>query len=174
MKTYLPIAFIMVLIISACGPNRPTELTSEQLANERERVIQVIKDYNAAFEAEKYTEIIETISDDVVFFGSDSSEVIKSLPDFKTLVEEQWETFDIKYGEMYDMSIIMDNNATVASVIYGTPAEVTMNGKEIHYFFRIARTLKKVNNNWKIASGIVGITQQTPKPEDVEVDINMQ
>lgn len=155
---------IVTMFLVGCGPSKPTELTGEQIAEEKEKVVQVIKDYNKAFEDKKFESIVRTLSDDVVFFGSDSSEVIKSLSDFKQSILDQWNTYDIKYGEIYDKLIVMDNTGTLASIIYGTPATVKVKGSDstLHYFFRVSRTLKKQDGRWMIASGIIGITQQVP------------
>ena len=38
----------------------------------------------------------------------------------------------------------------------------------MNVFFRISRTLVKIDNSWKIASGIIGITQDMPKSTKVE------
>jgi ketosteroid isomerase-like protein len=144
----------------ACGPDKNDILSTEQLAKEKERVIEVVKDYNKAYESESFSGIIETLSEDVVFFGSDSSEVIRSLSDFKKMIQTQWGTYKIKYGNMFDTWVQMDSRGTLASVIFGIPATVKINnGAEVPFFFRVARTLKKQDNRWVIVSGIVGITQ---------------
>ena len=131
-RSLLYCALLSVLLVG-CGPSKSTELSGEQIAQEKEKVIQVIKDYNTAFEEKKFEPIVRTLSDDVVFFGSDSSEIISSLSDFKKNIQDQWNNFDIKYGEMYNKSIIMDNTGSFASIIYGTPATVKLKIKRFYF-----------------------------------------
>ena len=161
-KLLLLFGFSLVFLVS-CVQNRSDELTTEQIAKEKAKVLEVMKAYNLAYQKEKFSEIIETLSEDVVFFGTDSTEVIRSLSDFKKMIQAQWEKYDIKYGEMVDTWILMDNYGTLASMVFGVPAHVKMpDGTEQDVFFRISRTLKKQNQKWVIASGIVGITQVMP------------
>ena len=162
--------FASIFIFSACGPNKNDELTSEQLSKEKQRVLSVIKDYNKAFEMESFSSIIETLSEEVVFFGSDSSEVIRSLSDFKNMIQKQWSEYDFKYGEMVDTWLQMDSKGTLASIIYGIPAVVTINNVPSNYFFRVARTLKNQDNRWVIVSGIVGITQDMSNSKAKQVE----
>lgn len=161
-KLILLFGFSLALLVS-CVQNRPDELTSEQIAKEKAKVLDVMKAYNKAFQNEKFSEIIETLSEDVVVFGTDSAEVIRSLSDFKKLIQTQWERYDIKYGEMVDTWILMDSQGSLASMVFGIPGVVKMpDGTVQNVFFRISRTLKKQNGKWLIASGIIGITQVTP------------
>ena len=161
MKKLLLLFVFSFALLSGCVQNRSDELTVEQIAKEKAKVMDVIKAYNLAYQNEKFSEIIETLSEDVVFFGTDSVEVIRSLSEFKKLIQNQWNTYDIKYGEMVDTWVLMDKQGRLASVVFGVPAVVknVTKGTEERLFFRIARTLKQQNSKWVIASGIVGITQ---------------
>ncbi len=165
-KLLLLLVCSIALSITACGPNRNDELTSEQIAKEKERVLNVVKEYNKANQNKSFSSIIETLSNDVVFFGSDSSEVIRNLTDFQKMIKKQWELYNITYGDMVDVWIDIDSKGTIASVISGMPGEVHFQGQNQKYFFRVARNLKKQNNKWLISSGITGITQQMPVPAE--------
>lgn len=163
MKRYL-LLLLSSLIVISCSNNGPEQLTGDKLAAEKNKVLDAIKDYNSAYQNESFTEIIKTLSEDVVFFGTDSSEVIRSLSEFKTMIQEQWNHYDIKYGNIVDPSVIMDDYGTIASVVFGIPGIVKKdNGPEQHIFFRIARTLVKQDKKWVIASGVIGITQTMPE-----------
>ncbi len=170
MKKFILLFFMSIFIFTACGPNKNDELTTEQIAKEKERVKVIMQEYNKAMESESFASIIETLSEGVVFFGSDSSEIIRSLSEFKNMIQKQWATYDISYGDMVDIWIDMDSKGTIASIIYGLPATVKMNGQNYNFFFRIARTLKKQDNRWLISSGIVGITQDMPNVLPVPAD----
>lgn len=155
MKKNLFLLLISIIIIS-CGPEKE-ELTSADYEKEKQEIIKVMEQYTHAVENKNFSELIETLATEVIFFGTDSSEVIRTFPDFKMKMEEQWKTFDkMDYGDMYDISIQMDDRATWASIIYGSPLTITLNGNSVKLFVRIARTLKKEKDRWVIVSGIVG------------------
>lgn len=170
MKKLFLLFSITLLSLTACMKNRTEDLNIEQVAKEKAKVLEVIKYYNTASNDKSFSRLIETLSEDVVFFGSDSSEVIHSLNDFKGMIQSQWEHFDIQYGEMVDTWIEIDPSGTLASVIYGLPGTINMkNGEKQHVFFRISRTLGKRDGKWLIISGIVSITSDTPTPEPAPV-----
>ncbi|ROL62104.1 hypothetical protein D9V86_02470 [Bacteroidetes/Chlorobi group bacterium ChocPot_Mid] len=155
MKKILTTFFILVFVYS-CTPQKE-ELTLKDIEKEKQAIIQVMKDYNTAAEEKNFSHMIETLAGEVIFFGTDSAEVIKTFAEFKAKMEEQWKTFDkMKYGEMYDIDIQMDDNAKLASIIYGTPLEITIGDQTAKLFVRVARTLRKEKGKWVIVSGIVG------------------
>ena len=155
MKKLLTTFFIMVLVYS-CTPQQE-EITLADIDKEKLAIVNVMKEYNKAAEEKNFAHMIETLAGEVIFFGTDSAEVIKTFAEFKAKMEEQWKTFDkMKYGEMYDMDIQMDDNATLASIIYGTPLEITIGDDTAKLFIRVARTLMKEKGKWVIVSGIVG------------------
>jgi ketosteroid isomerase-like protein len=158
-KTIL--SFLCILIFIACTP-KERELTTEDIAIEHQAIMNVMKKNIKAAEEKNFSALVETLAKDVVFFGTDSSEVITTFPDFKKKMYNQWSLFDKqKYGEMSDISIQMDNNATFASMIFGIPFDVTIGEKTAHLFLRMARILKKEDERWVIVSGIVGSTSQS-------------
>lgn len=148
--------FCLLIILVGCGPEQD-DLTAQDYENEKKAIIQVMRDYNKAAEEKNFSAMIETLAGEVIFFGTDSAEVIKTFPDFKDKMNEQWKSFDnMKYGELYDISIQMDDKATLASIIFGSPLEITIGDKKANLFIRVARTLKKEKGKWVIVSGIVG------------------
>lgn len=156
----LPV-LLMVLLFASCGPSRDP-LTVDELSKEKEAVKQVLKAYNKAFEDQNFAGILPTLSQDVIFFGTDSADVITSLNDFKRKITEQFKNVsNTKYGEMTDVSIQMDPYGYLASIIYGIPVNLTIGGKQEHMFLRVARTLKKEDNKWVIVSGIIGVAGGT-------------
>ena len=177
MKKLLPIIFIlMIFIFASCCPE-PEELSPEELAKEKEAVINVNEAYNIASENEDFSAMVKTLADEVFFFGTDSSEVIKTFSEFKKAILRQWEVYDkMDYGEMHDISIQMDNHASFASIIFGVPCELSQKGKTERLYLRIARTLKKNDKaKWVIVSGIVGIArsqkpgfEMEPQPEQTQ------
>jgi ketosteroid isomerase-like protein len=149
----------VLITISACGPKKEY-LSPLEIEKEKEKVIEVIKEYQVAYDEKNFGKVVETLADDVIFFGTDSSEVIKTFADFKKAIEKQWQEYDkIIYGEMRDVSIQMDDQGTLASIIFGTNADFIVGTDTSNYYLRIARVLKKSNEKWLIVSGIVGIVR---------------
>jgi ketosteroid isomerase-like protein len=149
-------SFLILVFVISCTPEKE-ELSYEQIEQEKQAIIQVMKDYNKAAEEKNFAAMVETLAGEVIFFGTDSSEVIKTFAEFKSKMKEQWDTFDeMRYGELYDVSIQMDENASLASIIFGTPLDITIGDMTAKLFVRIARTLKKEKGKWVIVSGIVG------------------
>ncbi len=155
---FLPI-FVLIFGLAACAPEKDF-LSPLELENEKTLIKDVMEDYNRASEEKSFGRIVETLADEVIFFGTDSSEVIKTFADFKKAIEKQWQEYDaVSYGELRDISIQMDDQATLATIIYGVNAVYTRNGVNQDYYLRIARILKKKNHKWLIVSGIVGIVR---------------
>ncbi len=156
MKKYLPFLLICLLFAS-CNPEQKF-LSPEQIKQEKQQVMSVIERYNTASEDKNFSAMVETLADEVIFFGTDSSEIIRTFAEFKTKMKEQWEQYErIDFGELSDVSIQMDDNATFASIIFGVPCHLTFDGETTHYYLRGSRTLKKENNKWVIVSGILSV-----------------
>ncbi|MFW5662923.1 MAG: nuclear transport factor 2 family protein, partial [Bacteroidota bacterium] len=150
---------IISLVLLSCSRQREY-LTPMEIEEEKETVIEVCKKFNEASEEKSFSKIVETLGHEIMFFGTDSAEVIKSFPEFKQNFIAQWEEYDVlDYGEMRDVAVFMDDDATLASVIFGIPLYVKKTGYENRYYLRVARTLKKEENKWVIVSGIVGIAR---------------
>jgi len=145
-----------ILLFSACSPTREP-LNTEEMSREKDAVVEVMKAYNKAFEEKNFAGILPTLSDDVIFFGTDSSEVIKNLSDFKKKITDQFTSVDkMQYGEMRDISVQMDPYGTYSSIIFGVGVNLIHQGKTEHMFLRAARNLRKEDGKWVIVSGIIG------------------
>ncbi len=159
MKKLILLLAAIVLLVS-CG-SKKKYLSPLEIENEKKAVEQVLNEYNKAFEQKDFAKVVETLADEVIFFGTDSSEVIKTFADYKKAIEKQWRYYDkIQYGPLRDVSIQMDDNGTIASIIYGVNADYMRNGQNSNFYLRIARILKKKNDKWLIVSGIVGIVRE--------------
>jgi ketosteroid isomerase-like protein len=149
--------FLIILVLASCG-DKQKYLSKEQKDDEEKQITNVIKAYMTALKNESFSPIVTMFSKDVVFYGTDSGETIKSIDQIKAALESQWAKFDIKYGEIEDVHIAMDNAATLASVIYGVKAEYTdsSSGEPVKTYLRYSMTLKKEKETWQIAVGTVG------------------
>jgi hypothetical protein len=159
MKNVLQFLFIVVFL-SACGVDKkdaPVNLEAEKKA-----VQDVVIQYHKAAEDLNFAQMEETLAENVIFYGTDSAETIKSRAEFQDKFKQQQQTYKIKYLNMVDQTILMDDKGTVASIIYGMPIDLTFDGKVYHAFTRNAKNLKKENGKWLICSGIVGLAATGP------------
>lgn len=160
MKRFFLLILTSVILFVACGPKKEY-LSPLEIEAEKKAVEQVNVDYQKGVEKKDFGSVVETLADEVIFFGTDSSEVIKTFADFKKAIQKQWNDYDhISYGPLSDVSIQMDDNGTLASIIYGVNADFVREDTTFNYYLRVARVLKKKNNQWLIVSGIVGIVRQ--------------
>ncbi len=163
---YFVTLFILFLLFS-CSTSEE-QLSTEEEVKEKDKVIEVLKAYNKAYEKKNFSEMVRYLANDLTFFGSDSAETIKSLSEFKVAIEKQWEDIDsMRYGNMVDIFVLIDSKGKLASAIYGIPLELWTNGKYVRLFLRVARTLKKEGGNWVIASGITGITRASKSVKEL-------
>jgi ketosteroid isomerase-like protein len=162
MKTILfAIATTAIIFLSSCKPEQEF-LSPEQILKEKEAVQNVIKTYNDASEDRNFAKIVETLAEEVKFFGTDSAEIITTFPQFKEAIQLQWDEYErINYGHMQDVFIDMDPNGQLATIMYGQPVDLFKNGVHKHVYVRVQRTLKKQKGNWLIYSGIMGLANNT-------------
>ncbi len=164
MKKFLLLFLPAVLMFYSCG-RTCEELTQEEILKEKDAIISMLKSYNKAFQEKNFAGVVPTLSENIHFFGTDSAEVITSLQQYKKVVTDQFASYDqMVYGDIVDSYIEVDKFGSFASIIYGLPATIYKGGKTEKLFLRIARTLKKEGGNWRILSGIVGITNKATAP----------
>ncbi|MGB9771060.1 MAG: nuclear transport factor 2 family protein [Candidatus Kapaibacteriota bacterium] len=165
MKYFL--LFLLTFILLSCSTSEE-QLSTEEEVREKEKIVELLKAYNKAYERKNFSEMVRYLANDLTFFGSDSGETVKSLSEFKVAIENQWKDIDsMKYGDMVDIYILMDSKGKIASAIYGVPLQLWSNGKSVNLFLRVARTLKKEGGNWVITSGITGITRSSKSVKDL-------
>ncbi len=164
MKKLFYLLLLTAFILPSCQPEQKY-FTVEEVKKEEADIVKVLNAYNKASEDKNFAELLKTLADSVVFFGSDQGEVIKTFADYKDAIQKQWEEYEYtKYGEITDLFIAMDNKATIASVIYGVPLDTKLkNGVQEEVFLRASRTLRKQNEKWVIVSGITSIPRAKPE-----------
>ncbi len=162
MKKLLTLFIVAIVAFTGCD-NEKKYLTLDEIKQEESAIVKTLVANNKASEDENFAELLKTLADSVVFFGSDQGEIIKTFADYKDAIQKQWAEYDYtKYGEITDLFIAMDENATLASVIYGVPFHAKSGDIKEDLFFRISRTLRKQNDKWVIVSGIISIQRQKP------------
>ncbi|HPU23386.1 MAG TPA: nuclear transport factor 2 family protein [Candidatus Kapabacteria bacterium] len=157
MKKFVLILLSFAFIFSACKEEK-VALSPERIRIEKDKVLETIKAFHTAYEKKDFGSMIPTLAGEVVFFGTDSGEVITTFSDYKQKMLEQWQEYDImKYSEPYDVFIEMDPFGNFASIIYGVQLYVKKQNYENTYQVRAARTLRREKDKWVIVSGIVSI-----------------
>lgn len=97
-------------------------------------------------------------SDDLMWFGTDSAEVIRGWAEWERQMNNDWQVFKtVKMGAPRNLSILVDNDAQMASTIFELPTDVTMAGMSPHLTLRFGATLRKENGEWKFLQGVVSV-----------------
>ncbi len=160
MKKMLQILSMMIFLVS-CGIEKKDDPVVDAEA-EKKAVHDVVVLYHKAAEDLNFAQMEETLAENVIFYGTDSAETIKSRAEFQDKFKQQQSTYKIKYLNLVDETILMDDKATVASIIYGMPINITYDGKVYHAFTRNAKNLKKEKGRWVISSGMIGLAATGP------------
>jgi ketosteroid isomerase-like protein len=138
--------------------------------------VQVIENYNRASERKNFAELVNTLADSVTFFGTDEGEIITKFADFKKAIENQWNEYDYtRYTPLSDVYIVMDKNATIASILFGVNFEANKGGITENLYLRGARTLKKQDVKWVIVSGLLSVprtksVKEAPDTTNIKID----
>ena len=171
MKSTILFSLMLAFLFFGCEPKKQF-LTQQELEVEKEKIKNVIIAFNKASEDEDFGKMVEYLSDEVTFFGTDSSEVMKTFAEYKKAIDQQWQVYDkITYGDLKDATIFIDQMGTLATIFYGTRANVTKDGITNDYYIRGARVLEKHDNKWLIQGGLTGIVRTYDKDVNpVKVD----
>lgn len=159
MKSAILFSLLLAFLLSGCEPKKQF-LTQQELEIEKEKIKNVITAFNKASEDEDFGKMVEYLSDEVTFFGTDSAEVMSTFAEYKKAIDQQWQVYDkIAYGNLKDVSIFIDQQGTLATIFYGTNAMVTKEGLSNSYYIRGARVLEKKDEKWLIKGGLTGIVR---------------
>ncbi len=165
MKKNLLLVLFLILMVS-CQPNKKV-ITDQEIEAEKVKIRKVIENFNIASETKDFGRMVEYLGDEVTFFGTDSAEIIKTFAEYKKAIDQQWQVYDkIKYGELHDVKIFINRETNLATIFYGTNAEVTRSGITKNYYIRGARVLEKKENRWLIVGGLTGIVRGTSEVEE--------
>jgi ketosteroid isomerase-like protein len=141
-----------IVLIAGCGPQK---LTDEQIATEKKAVEDQIAKFHGAYEAKDVAGIANLFSKgELMFFGTDSAEVLKNTSDVEKQFEADSELVEsAKLGTVQNLSIQVASLGDLASAVYEIPGDLVVGGKSSHALIRFAMTFKKENNVWKIVQG---------------------
>jgi len=165
MKNLLLLSIIFIFFLSSCEQKKKY-LTPQELEAEKEKIKLVIQNFNQASEDEDFGKMVEYLSDEVTFFGTDSSEIIKTFAEYKKAIDQQWQIYDrIHYSDLNDVTVFIDREGSLATIFYGSSASVLKQGITKEYYLRGARILEKKDDKWLIVGGLTGIVRSSNEVE---------
>lgn len=175
MRNSLLVLFIFALIFSSC--EQPKKFLSDhELLQEKEKVKSTIETFHKVSEEKDFSKMVNFLSDEVIFFGTDSTEVFKTFAEYKRAIDEQNRVYDkIEYSSLQDEAIFIDPDGQLATIFYGTYATTYKAGIKEIFYLRGARVLEKKEDKWLIKGGLTGIVRSQQPHTDVvtPVDTNM-
>lgn len=161
------LTIVTIILVVSCEPKKKV-ITDQDLELEKDKIIKVIENFNLASESKDFGRMVEFLGDEVTFFGTDSAEIIKTFAEYKKAIDQQWQVYEkIKYGDLHDVKVFINREANLATIFYGTNAEVTRSGDTKNYYIRGARVLEKKENRWLIVGGLTGIVRSSTDLEEV-------
>ena len=148
--------FIVLALLSGCSPQKP----APDIAREKTAIEAAITGFENAYQTKDGGAMKKLFSqsDDIAWFGTDSAEVIKGWAQWEKQMNDDWQVFEsIRMGTPRNLSILVDNDAQMASAIFESPVDVTMAGQSPHMLFRFGSTLRKENGEWRFVQGTVAV-----------------
>jgi ketosteroid isomerase-like protein len=153
MRNILPFV-IAASLLAGCAPKG---VTPEQVAQEKEAIKTAIANYHKGYETKDAAVFKNLFSNapDVMFFGTDLAEVLKSSAEVDTLKGYDFQLFEsAKFGEIQHLAIQVSSDGSLASALYQVPLEMKMAGQTSTSMFRLAFTFKKEDGSWRIVQGM--------------------
>lgn len=146
--------FLVTALLVGCGPQK---LTVEDIAKEKKAVDVVLANFWKAYEMKDAAAMNKLFSPSsgIMFFGTDSAEVMKSPANLDERMKDDMQLFDsFKAGEPRNLSTQIDSYGELASTVCEVPVDMTVGGQASHSLMRLAMTLKKENGEWHIVQGM--------------------
>ena len=157
-RMYRLICLCIVLgLLTGCGPKK---LSPVEAAAEKKAIETLIASFWKANTSKDLPAMIKlyTKSNGLLFFGTDSAEIITSISQWEAQMESDWELIQtIKVGELKNVSVLLAEDGTMGSIMCEMPTDLTAGGQLSHSLFRFASTVQKENGEWKLVHGMVAV-----------------
>ena len=146
--------FLLVLLLLSCLliDCQSTEQSQSTINKEKQLIKSIFNEHWKAYELRdipRWSKMFST-SGDLYMFGTESSEVYRSISEDEANMKNQWKTvFPVKCYDLQNESIILSKDCTLASMLCEVPMDFTVNGKLTHVLLRFACTFRKENGEWK-------------------------
>ena len=141
---------VVIALLTSCTPKR---LTREDIAKEKKAVESVAINYCKLVAAKDTDAVLGLFSNspELMLLGTDTAEVFKSKAQLKSLLEVDWQLFDVtKVGDLQNVSILISKDGGLASILYEVAWDLDLAGQKTHALFRYAMTMVKENGDWHI------------------------
>ena len=148
---------LVVALLSGCGRQKTTPVDT---AKEKQAIESAITKFGKAYESKDLSTMTTLLSTsgELMWFGTDSAEVIKSVAQWETQMKNDWQVFEsVKFGEVRNLSIQVASDGQLASAVYEVPLDMTIGGQLSHALFRFGCALKKENGEWRYIQGVAGV-----------------
>lgn len=120
----------------------------------------VVDEFTKAYMAKdlnRVTAILAT-SGNFAFFGTDSTEVLKSSADFQKQMTNDFAAIDsVRMGELRNFSTNISTDKSLGSATFELPFTAVAGGHPMGGTFRFAMTMRKESSGWHLAQGMVAI-----------------
>lgn len=149
---------LVLLVASLLVGCSPQKLTVEDIAKEKKAVDVVLANFWKAYEMKDVAAMSKLLSPSsgIMFFGTDSVEVMKSAAQWDAEMKDDMQLFDsFKAGEPRNLSTQIDSYGELASTICEVPVDMTIAGQMSHSLARLAVTMKNDKGEWHIVQGMV-------------------
>ena len=149
------LVLLSTALLFGCGPKR---LAVDDIAKEKKAVESVLVNFWKAYEMKDAAAMDKLLSPSsgLMFFGTDSAEVIKSIAQWEVQKKDDMQLFEaFKAGELRNVSSQIDSYGELASTVCEIPVDMTVGGQLSHSLARFAVTMKNENGEWHIIQGMV-------------------
>ena len=138
-------------------------MTPEQITKEKDAVESQILKLLKGFDTKDIDTMLTlfSTSDELLAFGTDAAEVLRSLSDWEDQLKYDFQLFEsAKFGELQNLSIQVSKSGDLAAVLFETPADIVFAGESSHAIWRFSSTLKKEDEKWLIVHLLAAIASE--------------
>jgi ketosteroid isomerase-like protein len=153
----LILSVVVLGLLSGCSPRK---MSTEEIATQKKAIETLVSNFMKAYEAKDLTALTKvfTPSDDLMFFGTDSAEVIRTLAQWESQAKNDWELFQtVKFGDFKNVATVVSDDGTLGSLVCEVPADVVVGGQPSHNLFRFACVARKENGEWRMVQGMIAM-----------------
>jgi len=147
----------IVALLAGCGPPKTSP---GDAAAEKKAIETLVSDFWKGYEAKNVAATLKlyTSSGDLLFFGTDSAEVIRTIPQWENQAKNDWELFQtVKFGALKNIAVLLAGDGELGSIVCEIPVDMTVGGQQSHSLFRFAGIARKENGGWRLVHGMVAI-----------------
>ncbi len=166
--------FMVVALLSGCGPSK---LSPADIASEKQAIESLVNDFWKAYDTKDLAATTKVFSNsgELMFFGTDSAEVIRNIAEWESQAKNDWELFQsVKFGQMKNVSTVVSSDGELGSIVCEMPADLTIGGEQTHVLFRFAGTMRKEQAEWRLVQGMVAMATVGQSSAELVAKMNQE